>query len=170
MTCKIFDRSKLVPCKNSLIESVKICWDHTKNGLVLPINFYRTRIKEPVIITRIKSCSNLLIFLFVFFVLFRADLAHLVLSLLAVVPAILSQIISACSMSIVKYIIYTWNLLLSLMFFNGRWTFGESNNIKSFQIWWISETKRVVSTLCLWSSISSPQIGKVRRDVGREYL
>ena len=30
MACKIFDRSKLVPCKNSLIESVKICWDHTK--------------------------------------------------------------------------------------------------------------------------------------------
>ena len=36
--------------------------------------------------------------------------------------------------------------------------FGESNNIKSFQIWWISETKRLVPTLHLWSSISSPQI------------
>ena len=58
-----------------------------KTGLVLPINFYRTRIKEPVIITRIKSSSNLLIFLVCFFVLFRVDFTHLVLSLLAVVPA-----------------------------------------------------------------------------------
>ena len=32
MACKIFDRSKLLPCKNSLRESVKICWDHTKQG------------------------------------------------------------------------------------------------------------------------------------------
>ena len=55
--------------------------------------------KEPAIITRIKSSSNLLIFLVCFFVLFRGDFTHLVLSLLAVVPAILSQIISACSMS-----------------------------------------------------------------------
>ena len=44
------------------------------------------------------------------------------------------------------------------LFFNGGWTFGESSKIKSFQIWWIPETKRLVSTLCLWSSISSPQI------------
>ena len=60
----------------------------------------RTRIKEPVIITRIKSSSNLFIFLFVcfFFVLSRVDFTHLVLSLLAVVPAtevlISTQIIS----------------------------------------------------------------------------
>ena len=58
----------------------------------------RTRIKEPVIITRIKSSSNLLIFLVCFFVLFRVDFTHLVLSLLAVVPAtevlISTQIIS----------------------------------------------------------------------------
>ena len=47
----------------------------------------RTRIKEPVIITRIKSSLNLLIFLVCFFVLFRVDFTHLVLSLLAVVPA-----------------------------------------------------------------------------------
>ena len=58
-----------------------------KTALVLPINFYRTRIKEPVIITRIESSSNLLIFLVCFFVLFRVDFTHLVLSLLAVVPA-----------------------------------------------------------------------------------
>ena len=59
-----------------------------KTGLVLPTNFYRTRIKEPVIITRIKSSSNLLIFLVFFFfcLLFRVDFKHLVLSLLAVVP------------------------------------------------------------------------------------
>ena len=51
-----------------------------------------------------------------------------------------------------KFAFFLW------LFFNGGWTFGESSNIKSFQIWWISETKRLVSTLRLWSSISSPQI------------
>ena len=44
------------------------------------------------------------------------------------------------------------------VFLNCGWTFGESNNNESFQIWWISETKQLVSTLRLWSSISSPQI------------
>ena len=59
-----------------------------KTGLLLPINFYRTRVKEPVmIITRIKSSSNLLVFLVYFFVLFRVDFMHLLLSLLAVGPA-----------------------------------------------------------------------------------
>ena len=63
---------------------------------------------------------------------------------------ILSQIISTCSTSReihhlhLKFAFFLW------LFFNGGWTFGESNNIKSFQIWWISETKRFVST--------SPQI------------
>ena len=61
-----------------------------ETGLVPLINFYSTRIKEPVIITRIKSSSNLLIFLGCFCVcvcvLFRVDFTHLVLSLLAVVP------------------------------------------------------------------------------------
>ena len=58
-----------------------------------------------------------------------------------------------------KYIIYTWNLPSFFdCLFRGGWTFGESNNIKSFQIWWISETKWLVSILPLWSSISSPQI------------
>ena len=71
---------------------------------------------------------------------------------------ILSQIISAYWMSSeihhlqLKFAFFLW------LFFNCGWTFGESNNNKSFQIWWISETKRLVSTLCLWSSISSPQI------------
>ena len=59
-----------------------------KTGLLLPINFYRTRVKEPVmIITRIKRSSNLLIFLVYFFVLFRVDFMYLLLSLLAVGPA-----------------------------------------------------------------------------------
>ena len=56
------DNSRRGECEN-LLRSYK-------TGLVLPINFYRTRIKEPVIITRIKSSSNLLIFLVCFFVLF----------------------------------------------------------------------------------------------------
>ena len=51
-----------------------------------------------------------------------------------------------------KFAFFLW------LFFNGGWTFGESSNIKSFQIWTISETKRLVSSLRLWSSISSPQI------------
>ena len=54
-----------------------------------------------------------------------------------------------------KFAFFLW------LFFNGGWTFGQSSNIKSFQIWrlwWISETKRLVSTLRLWSSISSPKI------------
>ena len=37
---------------------MKICWDLTKKGLMPAINFYRTRMKEPIIITRIKSSSN----------------------------------------------------------------------------------------------------------------
>ena len=48
-----------------------------------------------------------------------------------------------------KFAFFLW------LFFNGGWTFGESSNIKSFQIWWISETKPLVSTLRLWSSISA---------------
>ena len=47
--------------------------------------------KKRMAITRIKSSSNLLIFLVCFFLLllllFRVDFTHLVLSLLAVVPA-----------------------------------------------------------------------------------
>ena len=72
---------------------------------------------------------------------------------------ILSKIISACSMSSeihhlqLKFAFFLW------LFFNCGWTFRESNNNKSFQIWWISETKRLVSTLrFIWSSISSSQI------------
>ena len=82
MACKIFDRRKLVPCKNSLRECENLLRLY-KTGLVLPINFYRTRIKEPVIIARIKSSSNL-IFLVRFIVLFRVDFTHLVLYLLSV--------------------------------------------------------------------------------------
>ena len=51
-----------------------------------------------------------------------------------------------------KFAFFLW------LFVNGGWTFGESSDIKTFQIWWISETKRLVSTLRLSSSISSPQI------------
>ena len=38
--------------------------------MVPPINFYKTRIKDPVILTRIRSSSNLLIFLI------RVDSTH----------------------------------------------------------------------------------------------
>ena len=60
MACKIFDRSKFVPCKNSCRECMKISY---KTGMVPPINFYRTRIKDQVIMTRIKSNSNVVILL-----------------------------------------------------------------------------------------------------------
>ena len=74
---------------------------------------------------------------------------------------ILSQIISSCSMSSKMH-----HLQLKLaafflwLFFNCGWTFGESNNNKSLQIKWISETKWLVMifTLGLWSSILSPQM------------
>ena len=66
--------------------------------MVPPINFYRTRIKEKVIITKIKSSSNLIIFLFVLPA--HMDVTHLVLSLLAVIPARLkSNPDYQCSMS-----------------------------------------------------------------------
>ena len=57
-----FFRSKLVPCKHS----VRVCenfLESHKTGMVPPINFYKTRTKDPVIITRIRSSSNVLIFL-----------------------------------------------------------------------------------------------------------
>ena len=81
MARKIFDRSKLVPCKNSRRESVKIV--EIVQNRIGTINFYRTRIREPVIITRIKSSRNLLIFLVCFLAFFSVDFTHLVLSLLA---------------------------------------------------------------------------------------
>ena len=61
---------------------------------------------------------------------------------------------------VAKCIIYTGNLP---SFFDCFLTVEEHlenpcSNIKSFQICWISETKRLVSTLRLRSSISSPQI------------
>ena len=73
--------------KNSLKRERENLLRSYKTGLVLPINFHRTRIKEPVIITRIESSINFLIFLVCFFVLFRVDFTPLVLSLPAVVPA-----------------------------------------------------------------------------------
>ena len=51
-----------------------------------------------------------------------------------------------------KFALFHW------LFVNGGWTFGESNDVKSFQIWWISETELFVSTLRLSSSTSSSQI------------
>ena len=63
-----------------------------------------------------------------------------------------------------KFAFFLW------LFFNGGETFGESNNIKSFQIWWISETKRLVSTLRLWPPISSPQIRQDRVNIELLFL
>ena len=71
-----------------------------KTVLVLPINFYRTRIKEPVIITRIESSSNLLIFLVCFFVLTSLHASGAFFACCSTSNVLnLSQIISACSMS-----------------------------------------------------------------------
>ena len=83
--------------------------------MVLPINFHRTiRIKEPVITARIKSSSNLLIFLVCFFVcvLFHVDFTHLVPPLLVAVPARFwfHPRLSVHVQWVAKYIIYSWNL------------------------------------------------------------
>ena len=132
-----------------------------KTGLVLPTNFYRTRIKEPVIITRIKNSSNLLIFLVCFFCVVSSWL-HASGAFFACCSTcnllILSQIISACSMSSERHHLQLKFAFFLWVFLNCGWTFGESNNNESFQIWWISETKQLVSTLRLWSSIPFPQI------------
>ena len=83
---------------------------------------------------------------------------------------ILTQIIIV--QCIAKYIIYSWNLPSFFYFFlNCGWTFGESNSNKSLQIWWISETRRLVSTLRLWPLILSPQMrqSEARLSVGCEY-
>ena len=148
MACKIFDRSKLVPSKNSRRECVKICGDRTKQEW-----YY-------VLLTRIKNSSNLLIFLLCFFVVscwLHASGAFFACCRTCNV-LILSHIMSACSMSSESTSFTVGICLLSLIFFNCGWTFGESNNNKSFQILWISKAKRLVSTLRLWSLILSPQI------------
>ena len=137
MACKIFDRNKLVPRKNSLRESVTICWDRTKQDWYYLLTSYRTRIKEPVIITRIQSSSNLLIFLVCFFCVVSCWL-HASGAFFACCSTcnvlILSQIISECSMSSEIHHLQLRCALFLWLFFNGGWTFGESNNIKSFQI------------------------------------
>ena len=83
------------------------------------------------------------------------DFTHPVLSLLALVPARLSVFNEQRNTSFTVEI-----CLFSLFFFFliCGWTFGKSNSNKSFQICWISETKRLVSYLRLWSPILSPQI------------
>ena len=110
LVCKIFDWSKLV----NLLRSYK-------TGMVLPINFYRTRIKEPVIITRIKSSSNLLIFLVCFFVCVVSCWLHASGAFFACCRTcnvlILSQIISVCSISSeihhlqLKFVFFLWFFL-----------------------------------------------------------
>ena len=66
---------------------------------------------------------------------------------------VLSQIISACSISSeihhlhLKFAFFLW------LFFNCGWTFGESNNHKSFQIGWISEAKRLVANSAKWGEM-----------------
>ena len=88
--------------------------------MVLPNNFYRTRIKEPVIITSIKSSSNWLIFLVCFFCVIscwlQASGAFFACCRTCNV-LILSQIISACSMSSeihhlqLKFVFFLWLFL-----------------------------------------------------------
>ena len=87
------------------------------------------------------------------------DFIHLVLSLLAVVPARLKYNPDyQCSMSREIHHLQLKFASFLCLFLNCGWTFGESNSNKSFQIFWISETKRLVSNLRLWSPILSPQI------------
>ena len=126
---------------------------------------YRTRTKEPVIITWITSSSNSLLFLVFFF------LCVCVVSCWPHASGAFFACCSTCKVLIstqiisvqwVAIIIYSWNLpsfFLCFFFFQYcGWTFGESNSNKSFQIWRVSETRRLVSTLSSWPLILSPQI------------
>ena len=84
---------------------------------------------------------------------------HLVLSLLPVVPARLKDNPDyQCSMSREIHHLQLKFASFLCLFLNCGWTFGESNSNKSFQIFWISETKRLVSNLRLWSPILSLEI------------
>ena len=81
--------------------------------------FYRTRIKEPVIIKRIKSSSNLWIFRLCFFVVscwLHASGAFFACCLTCNV-SILSHIMRACSMSSESTLFTVGICLLSLIFF-----------------------------------------------------
>ena len=87
------------------------------------------------------------------------DFIHRVLSLLAVVPARLKYNPDyQCSMSREIHHLQLKFASFLCLFLNCGWTFGESNSNKSFQIFWISETKWLVSNLRLWSPILSLQI------------
>ena len=99
MACKIFDTSKLSPCKNSRRESVY------ENFVEIVQNRNGTPTAKDKNQRTSHHNKNKKYFKFIyflvclfFFVLFRVDFTHLVLSLLAVVPAtevlISTQIIS----------------------------------------------------------------------------
>ena len=82
-----------------------------------------------------------------------------------------SQIISVQWVAI---IIYSWNLpsfFLCFFFFSILWmNIGESNSNKSFQIWRVSETRRLVSTLPSWPLILSRKFGCVKTGSGTRVL
>ena len=89
------------------------------------------------------------------------DFTHPVLSLLAFEPARLKYSQDyQCSMSReIHHLQLKFASFLCFFFFLiSGWTFGKSNSNKSFHICWISETRRLVSNLRLWSPILSPQI------------
>ena len=89
-----------------------------KTGLVPPINFYRTRIKEPVIITRIKSSSNLLIFLGYFFLCVVSCWLHASPAFFACCSTCKVLIsIHIIRVQWLAIIIYSWNLPSFLRFF-----------------------------------------------------
>ena len=108
--------------------------------MVLPTNFYRTRIKEPVIITRIKNSSNLLIFLLCLLVLFRFDRLHASGAFFACCRTcnvlILSQMISACSMSSeiqLRFAFFLWcfKLWINIWRVQQYWIFPDLMNFRS---------------------------------------
>ena len=74
---------------------------------------------------------------------------------------------------VAKYIIYSINLPSFFDFFSTVDERLENSTVnKFFQIWWISETMRLVTTLRSWSLIVSPQISQSdgEQDFGGEYL
>ena len=138
---------------------------------------YRTRTKEPVIITWITSSSNLLLFLG-----FCVCVCVCVVSCWLHASGAFFACCSTCKVLIstqiisvqwVAIIIYSWNLPSFFDFFFFQycgWTFGESNSNKSFQIWRVSETRRLVSTLPLWPLFYPRKFGCVKTGSGTRVL
>ena len=150
MACKIFDRSKLVPCKNSRTECMKISWNRTKQERYHLLTS-RTRIKDQATITRLKSSSNLINFS-CFGLPVHMEFTHLVLSLVAIVPTRLkyNPDYQRSMSSKIHHLQLKFSFPSFLFFFlNVDERLENPTENKSFQIWWISEIRRLMVSIVL---------------------